>query len=87
MWSQMVQRGDGMLVSRSRPWSSEARWCDVPMHSANHPDAQDTLRRIFTLKLATVRKHAEPTGHRARRSEFSDEEWRLVTDDYSHAPA
>jgi hypothetical protein len=35
---------------------------------------------MFTLKLATVREDGEPTRRRAFRSEFSDEEWRLVSE-------
>ena len=42
------------------------------------------LRRIFTLKLATVREDGEPTRRRALRSEFSDEEWRLVSELADH---
>jgi hypothetical protein len=40
--------------------------------------------RIFTLKLATVREGEEPTRRRAARSEFTDEEWRLVTELADH---
>src|SRR5258708_37926892 len=46
---------------------------------ASHPKSEDQLRRIFTLKLATVREGEEPTRRRALRSEFSAEEWRLVS--------
>jgi hypothetical protein len=46
---------------------------------ATHSDAEEMLRRIFTLKLSTVRQDGEPTRRRAARSEFSDEEWRLVS--------
>ena len=47
---------------------------------AEHPGAEDALRRILTLKLATVREDGEPTRRRAIREEFSDEEWRLVSE-------
>ena len=47
---------------------------------AEHPGAEDALRRILTLKLATVREDGEPTRRRAARAEFSDEEWRLVSE-------
>ena len=43
-----------------------------------HPNAEHQLRRIFALKLANVRDGEEPTRRRAPRSEFTDEEWRLV---------
>ena len=51
---------------------------------AEHPGAEDKLRRIFTLKLATVREDGEPTRRRAFRLEFSDDEWRLVTELADH---
>jgi formylglycine-generating enzyme required for sulfatase activity len=51
---------------------------------ATHADAEDTLRRIFTLKLSTVRQDGEPTRRRAARSEFSEEEWRLVSELADH---
>jgi hypothetical protein len=51
---------------------------------ASHPNAEDRLRRIFTLELATVREGEEPTRRRAFRSEFTDEEWRLVTELADH---
>jgi hypothetical protein len=56
---------------------------------AAHPKSQDELRRIFTLKLATVRKSEERGGFEATRrrplcSEFSDEEWRLVSELADH---
>jgi formylglycine-generating enzyme required for sulfatase activity len=51
---------------------------------ATHPGSEDTLWRIFTLKLATVREDGEPTRRRAFRSEFSDEEWGLVSDLADH---
>jgi formylglycine-generating enzyme required for sulfatase activity len=45
---------------------------------AAHPNAEHQLRRIFALKLANLREGEEPTRRRAARSEFTDEEWRLV---------
>jgi hypothetical protein len=47
---------------------------------AEHPGTDEKLRRIFTLKLATVREDGEPTRRRAFRLEFSDDEWRLVSE-------
>jgi hypothetical protein len=49
-----------------------------------HPGAEEKLRRIFTLMLATVREDGEPTRRRAFRSQFSEEEWRLVTELADH---
>ena len=51
---------------------------------AAHPNSEDELRRILTLKLATVREDEEPTRRRALRSEFTDEEWRLVSELADH---
>ena len=48
------------------------------------PPIRGELRRIFTLKLATVREGEEPTRRRAARSEFTDEEWRLVNELADH---
>jgi hypothetical protein len=85
MWQNMVARGDGELR--------------LPAHSidlglvlvqradafvARNPNAEKTLRGIFTVKLATVREDGEPTRRRAYRSEFSDEEWRLVSELADH---
>ena len=47
---------------------------------AERPGAEDAIRRILTLKLATVREDGEPTRRREFRAEFSDEEWRLVSE-------
>ncbi len=85
MWTEMVARGDGVL--RLPPQAMElggilADRADAFL--ARHPDARDRLRRLLTLKLATVREDGEPTRRRALRSEFSAEEWRLVTELADH---
>jgi formylglycine-generating enzyme required for sulfatase activity len=51
---------------------------------ANHAKSQDELSRILTLKLATVREDEMPTRRRALRSEFSDDQWRLVSELADH---
>jgi hypothetical protein len=51
---------------------------------ARNPHSEDTLRRVLTLKLATVRESEEPTRRRAARSEFTDEEWRLASELADH---
>jgi tetratricopeptide (TPR) repeat protein len=85
MWTQMVQRGDGILrlpaeaVELGRVLVERA---DAFLEA--HPKAEDQLRRIFTLKLATVREDGEPTRRRALRSEFTEEEWRLVNELADH---
>jgi hypothetical protein len=47
---------------------------------AERPGAEASLRRVLTLRLANVREDGEPTRRRAAREEFSNEEWRLVSD-------
>jgi formylglycine-generating enzyme required for sulfatase activity len=81
MWKQMVERGDGVL--RLPPQSIDFGRVLVDRANAfieTHPNSQDTLRRILTLKLATVRENGEPTRRRAWRSEFSEEDWRLINE-------
>jgi hypothetical protein len=51
---------------------------------AEHPVDENKLRRILTLKLATVREDGKPTKRRASRAEFTDPEWRLVSDLADH---
>ncbi len=81
MWTRMVERGDGILrlpegaVELDRVLVQRAE-----AFLARNPRAEDKLRRIFTLKLATVREDGEPMRRRSFRSEFSDEEWRLVSE-------
>jgi formylglycine-generating enzyme required for sulfatase activity len=77
MWTQMVRRGDGTLRAESFELGG------VLVERANrflamHPGAEDALRRVLTLRLATVRDDGVPTRRRAAREEFSPEEWRLV---------
>jgi formylglycine-generating enzyme required for sulfatase activity len=79
MWRGMVERGDGVLRLPAR--SIDLGGVLVGRADAfmsSHPDSEERLRRIFTLKLATVREDGEPTRRRGWRGEFSDEEWRLV---------
>jgi formylglycine-generating enzyme required for sulfatase activity len=81
MWSAMVRRGDGTL--RLPPATMEIG--GVLVERANsflalNPRSEDALRGVLALKLATVREDGEPTRRRAFRSEFSEEEWRLVSE-------
>jgi hypothetical protein len=85
MWTRMVERGDGMLRLPEEAFELGG----VLVGRANafmsrHPNSEDKLRRILTLKLATVREDGEPTRRRAWRSEFSDTEWRLVSELADH---
>jgi formylglycine-generating enzyme required for sulfatase activity len=85
MWTQMVKRRDGVL--RLPEGAFELGGVLVERANAfisRRPGSEDTLRRIFTLKLATVREDGEPTRRRAWRSEFSDAEWRLVSELADH---
>jgi hypothetical protein len=81
MWTQMIERDDGTL--RLPPMGLEIG--SVLAERANaflsaHPESEGALRRLLTLRLATVLEEGEPTRRRALRSEFSDEEWRLVSE-------
>jgi formylglycine-generating enzyme required for sulfatase activity len=81
MWRQMVQRGDGVL--RLPPQSFDLGAVLVVRADAFlacHPQCEDQLRRIFIFRLASAREEGEPTRRRAPRSEFSDADWRLVTE-------
>jgi len=85
MWTDMVRRGDGVL--RLPPQAMElggvlAERADAFL--ARNPQAEAQLRRLLTLKLATVREDGEPTRRRAPRSEFSPEEWTLVSELADH---
>ena len=81
MWTQMVRRCDGVLRLHLQSFELGG----VLVHRADeflaaHPLSEAALRRVLTLRLATVREGSEPTRRRAARSEFSDEEWRLVSE-------
>jgi formylglycine-generating enzyme required for sulfatase activity len=85
MWTQMVKRGDGVLRLPAQSFELGGVLVDRADHFlATHRKSEDELRRVLTLKLATVREGEEPTRRRAFRSEFTDEEWRLVTELADH---
>jgi hypothetical protein len=85
MWTQMVKRGDGVLRIAAQSFELGGVLVDrADTFLDNHPKSQDELRRIFTLKLATVREGEEPARRRAARSEFTDKEWRLVSELADH---
>jgi formylglycine-generating enzyme required for sulfatase activity len=85
MWTQMVKRGDGVLRLPMQAIALGGVLVErANAFLAHHPHAEDSLRRLFTLRLATVRPDGEPMRRRAPRSEFSDEEWRLVTELADH---
>ena len=81
MWKQMVRRGDGVLRLPAPTFDLGGVLVErADAFIATHHNSEDKLRRIFTLRLATVREGEEPTRRRASRSEFSEEEWRLVSE-------
>jgi formylglycine-generating enzyme required for sulfatase activity len=85
MWTLMVKRGDGMLRLPAQSFELGGVLSErADAFLADHPNSEDALRRILTLKLATVREGEEPTRRRALRSEFTDEEWRLVSELADH---
>jgi formylglycine-generating enzyme required for sulfatase activity len=85
MWTQMAKRGDGLLRLPAQSFELGGVLVDrADTFLAKHPTSQDQLRRIFTLKLATVREGEEPTRRLAARSEFTNEEWRLVSELADH---
>jgi hypothetical protein len=68
MWSEMIRRGDGILHLGAQSIELGSVLVDrADKFLAGHPKSQDELRRIFTLKLATVREDGEPTRRRAVR--------------------
>jgi formylglycine-generating enzyme required for sulfatase activity len=85
MWRQMVRQGDGVLRLPALAFDLGAVLVErADAFIATHQNSEDKLRRIFTLRLATVREGEESTRRRALRSEFSDEEWRLVSELADH---
>lgn len=80
MWEAMQKRGDGLLlpgIGTVNVGGVLAAAGDRFIHE--YPEDVPALRRIFTLKLAHIEEHGDPMRRRAFRSEFTDEEWRLVT--------
>jgi hypothetical protein len=85
MWTRMVHQDDGVLRLPAQAIDLGAVLVErADAFLAAHPGAEDALRRVLTLKLATVREGEEPTRRRAPRSEFSDEEWRLISELADH---
>ena len=85
MWQRMVERGDGVLRLPAQSIDlGHVLVVRADAFIANHPNSEDELRRILTLKLATVREDGEPTRRRAFRSEFSDAQWQLVSELADH---
>jgi hypothetical protein len=85
MWTQMVMRDDGVLRLSAQFFEQGSVLIDRAETFLNmHPESWEEVRRIFTLKLATLRGGEEPTRRRAVRSEFTDGQWRLVSELADH---
>jgi hypothetical protein len=85
MWTHMVQRGDGVLRLPAKAVELGGVLAErADAFVASRPTAEGALRRLLTLKLATVRPDGEPSRRRALRSEFTDEEWYLVSELADH---
>jgi hypothetical protein len=81
MWTQMVRRGDGTLRLPAQSFELGGVLVDrANKFLETRPSAENALRRVLTLRLATVRDNGEPTRRRAAQSEFSETEWRLVSE-------
>jgi hypothetical protein len=80
MWTRMVWNGDGVLRVTAASFETGSVLIDRADHFiAAHPGAEDAMRRLLTLRLATVREDGEPTRRRASRSECTEDEWLLVS--------
>jgi hypothetical protein len=79
MWASMVKRDDaslrlpaqaidvgGVLASRAEEFLKE------------HPDDENSLRRLLTLKLASVPPEGEPVRRQTTEEECTDAEWALA---------
>ena len=85
MWAQMVKGNDGVLRLPAESFELGGVLVErADKFLASHPGAEDALRRVMTLRLASVHGEGEPTRRRAMRSEFSGEEWRLVSELADH---
>jgi formylglycine-generating enzyme required for sulfatase activity len=81
MWTQMIKVGDGLLRLSMASFDLGGVLAErADNFLARHPGDLEALRRILTLQLAAVRDDGEPTRRRGARSEFSPEEWRLVSE-------
>jgi hypothetical protein len=81
MWTDMVSRGDGTLRLPAQSFELGGVLADrANRFLAERPGVESVLRRVLTLRLATLREDGEPTRRRATRAEFSDAEWQLVSE-------
>ena len=81
MWREMLKAADGVLRLPAESFELGGALAErADRFLAERPGALGALRRVLTLKLATMREDSEPTRRRAARAEFSDEEWRVVSE-------
>ena len=81
MWRAMLKPGDGVLRLPAQAFDLGGvlvKRADAFL--AERPASEGAIRRILTLKLATVHEDGEPTRRREFRSEFLDDEWGLVSE-------
>jgi formylglycine-generating enzyme required for sulfatase activity len=85
MWREMQKAGDGVLRLLAPSFELDGVLADrANRFLAERPGGEDAVKRVLTLKLATVREDGEPTRRRALRAEFSAEEWRRVSELSGH---
>jgi hypothetical protein len=85
MWTLMVKRGDGMLRLPAQTFElGGVLVARADVFLSSHPKFENELRHIFTRQLANVREGEDPTRRRALRSEFTNDEWRLVRELVDH---
>jgi len=66
MWTQMVKRDDGILRLPAQSFELGGVLVErANTFLAGHARDEDAIRRVLTLKLATVREGEEPTRRRA----------------------
>lgn len=81
MWTNMVKTGEGALRISMESFELGGVLAErANRFIATHPADEVALRQILSLRLAAVRDDGEPTRRRADRSEFSDQDWRLVNE-------
>jgi hypothetical protein len=82
---RMIERGDGVLRLPAMSFDIGSILAErANAFLSAHPGSESDLRRLFTLRLATIREDGEPVRRRAPRSEFTDKEWRLVSELADH---
>jgi YARHG domain len=85
MWTEIVRHNDAVL----RLPAGAFELGGVLAERANafldrNPQWETALRRVLTIRLAAVRTEGDPARRRARRSEFSEDEWRLASELADH---